>query len=109
MDGKWCCLQIANSSSRIDVTQAVEFGLSAAYPNPFNPSTTINLNVVSEGVAKVSVFDLAGKEVAQLSNEFVQAGVHSVVWSANDMPSGVYLIRASMMDVTSVQKVVLLK
>jgi hypothetical protein len=86
-----------------------EFSLSAAYPNPFNPSTTINLNVENEGLVKVSVFNLAGKEVAQLSNEFVEAGVHSMTWIADGYPSGVYLIRANMMGATSVQKVILLK
>jgi len=83
--------------------------LSSAYPNPFNPSTTINLHVENEGLVKVSVFNLAGKEVAQLSNEFVEAGDHSLTWVADAYPSGVYLIRANMMGDISVQKVILLK
>ena len=100
---------MANSNSEIDVTQVSEFGLSAAYPNPFNPTTTINLNVEHEGLVKVNIFNLAGKEVDQLSNEFVEAGVHSMTWVADGYPSGVYLIRANMMGTTSVQKVILLK
>jgi hypothetical protein len=86
-----------------------DIALNGAYPNPFNPSTTINLHVENKGLVKVNVFNLAGKEVAQLSNEFVEAGVHSMTWVADGYPSGVYLIRANMMGATSVQKVILLK
>jgi hypothetical protein len=85
------------------------FKLSSAYPNPFNPSTTMNLHVENEGLVKVSVFNLAGKEVAQLSNEFVEAGDYSMTWVADGFPSGIYFIRAHMMDATSVQEVILLK
>ena len=52
---------------------------------------------------------MAGKEVAQLSNEFLEVGDYSMTWVADAYPSGVYLIRANMMDATSVQKVILLK
>jgi len=100
---------VANSNSEIDVALVSQFGLSAAYPNPFNPSTTINLHVENEGLVKVSVFNLAGKEVAQLSNEFVVAGIYSMTWVADGYPSGVYLIRSNMMGATSVQKIILLK
>ena len=101
---------VANSAGQMDVSVVPSsFVLSAAYPNPFNPSTTINLHVENEGLVKVNVFNLAGKEVAQLSNEFVEAGVHSMTWVADGYPSGVYLIRANMNGATSVQKVILLK
>ena len=100
---------IANSYSQINVTQINDFGLSAAYPNPFNPSTSLNLVVQKDSYVNVSVYDLAGKEVSQLKNDFLSAGVHSLTWTAEGLPSGVYLISANMSGLTSVQKVVLLK
>jgi hypothetical protein len=101
---------VANSLGQMDVSVVPNsFILSQAFPNPFNPSTTINLHLENDGLVKVSVFNLAGKEVVQLTNQFVEAGVHSMTWDANDNPSGVYLIRAEMNGATSVQKVILLK
>ncbi|MBT5077535.1 MAG: T9SS type A sorting domain-containing protein [Candidatus Marinimicrobia bacterium] len=100
---------VLNHPGRPSCKRCKSFKLSSAYPNPFNPSTTINLHVENEGLVKVSVLNMAGKEVAQLSNEFVEAGDHSMTWVADVYPSGVYLIRANMMGETSVQKVILLK
>ena len=101
---------VANSLGQMDVSVVPNsFILSQAFPNPFNPSTTINLHLENDGLVKVSVFNLAGKEVVQLTNQFVEAGVHSMTWDANDNPSGVYLIRAEMNGAASVQKVILLK
>ena len=100
---------VLNHPGRPSCKRCKSFKLSSAYPNPFNPSTTINLSVQDEGLVEVSVFNMAGKEVAQLSNEFVEAGEYSMTWVADEYPSGVYLIRASMMNTTSVQKVILLK
>jgi hypothetical protein len=100
---------VLNHPGRPSCKRCKSFKLSSAYPNPFNPSTTINLQVEDEGLVKVSVFNLAGKEVAQLSNEFVEAGDYSMTWVADSYPSGVYLIRANMNEATSVQKVILLK
>jgi hypothetical protein len=100
---------VLNHPGRPSCKRCKSFKLSSAYPNPFNPSTTINLSVQDEGLVEVSVFNMAGKEVAQLSSEFVEAGEYSMTWVADEFPSGVYLIRASMMNTTSVQKVILLK
>ena len=100
---------VLNHPGRPSCKRCKSFKLSSAYPNPFNPSTTINLQVENEGLVKVSVLNMAGKEVAQLSNEFVEVGDYSMTWIADSYPSGVYLIRANMNETTSVQKVILLK
>jgi len=69
------------------------------YPNPFNPSTTIQYCVGSgvrdadAGWVRLAVYDLLGREVAVLVNDRKEPGNHSVQWDATGMSSGVYLCR----------------
>ena len=72
-----------------------EFTLHAAYPNPFNPETTITLDVERPQNVRVSVFDVQGKEVAVLFAGSVSAGPHALVFDAAGLASGVYLVRAA--------------
>ncbi len=68
------------------------------YPNPFNPSTTIEFSVPTPGPATLRIFDLQGKRVATLVNEALGAGIFRVRWNGKsddgrDLPSGVYFAR----------------
>ena len=67
------------------------------------------LNVDEAGLAMVSVFDLAGRQLDVLSEEHLSSGTHSFNWNANQYPSGIYLIKAQMANQVSIQKVVLMK
>ncbi|MFC1568632.1 T9SS type A sorting domain-containing protein [bacterium] len=74
------------------------FKLSSNYPNPFNPSTEIQFEIVEGGIIDLSVYNLIGQKVATLVNEEKPAGIYSVPWfGRNDigqeMPTGVYLYR----------------
>ncbi len=60
------------------------------YPNPFNPSTTIEFGIFRAGKVKLTVYNILGKTVRTLLNERLQAGVHKVTFYASDLPSGVY-------------------
>lgn len=64
--------------------------LSQNYPNPFNPTTNISFSVPNEGLVKVSVFDLSGRMVAGLVNEYKSAGSYSVTFNASELSSGIY-------------------
>ncbi len=72
-----------------------EFGLLQNYPNPFNPSTTISYQLPSSMHVKLTVFDLLGRQVETLVNERENAGNHSVVFDASNLPSGVYFSQLS--------------
>ena len=67
--------------------------LLPAYPNPFNPSTTIRYAVGAPGPVTVAVYDALGRKVATLVDETRAAGPHEVVFDAGDLPSGTYLYR----------------
>jgi hypothetical protein len=73
--------------------------LFQAYPNPFNPATTIKFGLPSESRVTFRIFDLAGREVQSLMNKPMDAGYHSVKWSAKSATTGVYYYR---LDATSV-------
>jgi Secretion system C-terminal sorting domain len=82
-----------------------EFALHQNYPNPFNPVTTIQFSIVNPrlpygsqqgGQAQFTilrVYDILGREVANLVNEVKQPGVHTVRWEARGVASGVYFCR----------------
>lgn len=61
------------------------------YPNPFNSSTTIMFDLKNDSHIQLSVFDILGREVANLSNGFERRGIHSVIFNANDLSSGCYV------------------
>ena len=100
---------VANSNEEINVDIASEFELSAAYPNPFNPSTTVSLTVPSADYVSVKVYNLMGQVVGVLADGMMEANVHSFTWDASNMSSGVYLIKAESSSSVDIQKVLLVK
>jgi len=81
--------------------------LSPAYPNPFNSSTTIRYGLRLPAPTRVSVFDMNGQRVTVLDGGERGAGVYNLVWNAEGMPAGVYLIRLETPVMNRVRKVVL--
>ncbi len=66
------------------------FALHTAYPNPFNPVTTIQFSVQTHGNASLQIYDITGKLVETLVDEFLEPGNHSVQWNASNFSSGIY-------------------
>ena len=95
--------------SKIEVNTIGEFGLSSAYPNPFNPSTTVTLHVPSADHVSVKVYNLVGQVVSVLADGMMDANTYTLTWNASDMSSGVYLIRAESGNGVDIQKVLLVK
>jgi hypothetical protein len=100
---------VANSEVEIDVNTVSEFGITAAYPNPFNPSTTVSLNVPSADFVSVKVYNLVGQVVGVLAEGMMDANTYTFTWNATDMSSGVYMIRAESGSKVDIQKVLLVK
>ena len=67
--------------------------LHGNYPNPFNPSTRIRFSLPQEGEVTLTIFNLAGKEVAKLVRGRLAAGSHTIEWNGQANASGVYLYR----------------
>ena len=70
-----------------------QYVLEAAYPNPFNPSTTIRFGLPESAQVRLVVFDVLGRQVRVLLDGTKEAGTHEVVFDADGLPSGTYLYR----------------
>ena len=87
----------------------VEFALSQNYPNPFNPKTTINFALAENSKVKLTVTDVLGREVATLASGNYNAGYHTIVFNAENLPSGIYFYKLEAGDNVSVKKLMLMK
>ena len=96
-------------SREVRLLQPEAYAISEAYPNPFNPVTSFEYTMPEDGMVKVSVYDINGRQVAELAKGFKSAGSYQVVWDANDLSSGVYMINMISGDFAAVQKVMLIK
>jgi len=85
------------------------FTLYGAYPNPFNPITTISYQLSVARRVSLSVYDITGRIVAKLVNGWRDAGVHEITFDASNISSGVYLYRLTSGQEVLTGKIVLLK
>lgn len=83
--------------------------LGAAYPNPFNPTTTLSFANREAGELALTVVNLAGQQVAELTRGWHSAGTHQVSFDASGLASGVYLARLEGMGSVATQKLLLVK
>ncbi len=82
----------------------------SVHPNPFNASTTVTVNLPQAGKLKVNVFDVLGRQVAELANSQLEAGQHQFTLDGSNMSSGIYFVRANTMDgLHDVRKIILMK
>jgi predicted acyl esterase len=86
-----------------------DYRLEQNYPNPFNPATVIEYSIASSGNVKLVVYDLLGREVKTLVNEFKEAGSHSLVFDARDFSSGIYFYRIKSGGFQDVKRMVFVK
>ncbi len=89
--------------------QPLEFTLYPPYPNPFNQRSLVSFHLKREGLIRLAVYDIAGREAAVLAEGFYPAGAHRAVWEAAGVASGVYLVRLTAGDFNQTRKIVLLK
>ncbi len=85
------------------------YNLSQNYPNPFNPSTSIRYNLMKPGMVTLTVYDILGRRVSTLVNNYQTAGAHTVSFDASKLASGVYIYRINAGNFQSVKKMMLLK
>ncbi len=91
------------------LSQPMTYSLGDAYPNPFNPVTSFEYTLEKDGMVQVAVYDINGRMVSELVNGYQSAGSYPVVWDAQDLSSGVYMVNMIAGDYSTVQKVMLIK
>ncbi len=101
---------VLNTATSINPDEVpIAFALSQNYPNPFNPTTAISFTLPDAGFATLSVYNLNGQLVANLVNEQMSAGQHSVMFNAESLASGTYLYRLKFGDTVLTRKMLLIK
>jgi hypothetical protein len=86
-----------------------KYELEFAYPNPFNPSTTITYYLPKQSEVHIEVFNTLGQKVKTLVHKKQSAGKYSVIFNARDLASGVYFYQLKAGDFVQVRKFVLMK
>jgi len=114
-------IQLSNSIAPIRGTKVITVKSSgnavnvAAYPNPFNPQTTVSFTTRQAGAVTMHVYSIDGRLVKTLKQaEYTDAGTHEVTWNGLDnlgrrVPSGVYFVKTSVGGDTSVFKLSIMK
>ena len=97
-----------------DENVPIGFQLFPAFPNPFNPTTTLRFQLPTDMNAKMTVYDILGRKVAVILQDFTNAGTHAVQWSGTNrfgqsVASGTYFIVLEAGNLNQVQKVLLIK
>lgn len=85
------------------------FKLEQNYPNPFNPSTKIKFSIPQHSYISLKVYDVLGREVSQLINNEMQAGVHTVNFDASGLSTGIYFYKIEAGSFVEIKKMTLLK
>jgi len=98
-------LDITHNSAKTPI----EFTISHIYPNPFNPITNISYILLENTQIKIEIFDIAGKRVQTLLNEFQTLGNHSINWNALSQSTGIYFIQLQAGNYLETKKVTYIK
>lgn len=95
--------------NNINNSVPVVFSLSQNYPNPFNPTTKINYDLPKDCKVTITIYDILGREVIKLVNEFKKAGRYTAEFNGNNLASGVYFYRIEAREFVQSKKMVLVK
>ncbi|MFH0882938.1 MAG: T9SS type A sorting domain-containing protein [bacterium] len=88
----------------------MEFSMTSLYPNPFNPSLNVTVKLPQNADLQLVVYNVMGRQVAELSNGLVQAGYRTFIFDGSHLASGVYFVHASILGkMNQAKKVVLMK
>jgi len=99
-----------NTTSTNDIiSQPAEFELKQNYPNPFNPSTNFSFLIPEPGIVTLRIFNIIGEEVAELLDEFKEAGNYEINFSAVNLTTGIYIAQLSTGNNIQTIKMSLLK
>ena len=97
------------SVQNISTVVPEKFDLEQNYPNPFNPSTTIKFALKTAGIVKLAVYDITGREIAQLVNSNLTPGTYQYSFEAKGLSSGTYFYRLEADGFTQTKKMLLIK
>jgi len=108
-DGNCYCEWDMDKNGQEDIYKDNKFKLEQNYPNPFNPKTSISFELYSDVDAKLTIYDMQGKEVAVLVDSKLSSGIHNYEFDGSNVGSGIYFYKLETPDYTSIRKMILVK
>ncbi len=85
------------------------YDLQQNYPNPFNPSTTISYQIPTDGIVTLKIYDILGREITTLLNEYKTKGKYNIQFNAKNLASGMYIYQLKSGNYTNAKKLMLIK
>jgi hypothetical protein len=92
-----------------EISEAISYKLYQNFPNPFNPATVIKYEIPDNGFVTLKIYNVLGKEVASLVNEFKNSGNFQVQWDASGFSDGIYFYKLETGKFSETRKMMLLK
>jgi|FLOH01.1.fsa_nt_gi uncharacterized membrane protein len=108
-ESEWLEIMTASSTDEIALGLPTEFSITGAYPNPFNPSTTINYEIPEQMNTQIVLYSVRGAQLAVLSNKLEEPGLHNLQLDMSSYNSGVYFVRIISGSKMDVQRITLIK
>ena len=98
----------------VETEAPASFAITSSYPNPFNPSTTIEFTIPETGMASLTIYNSAGQKIRALVSTELAGGAHEILWngldaSGNTVSSGVYIARLQAGDFVAAKQMMLMK
>ena len=107
--GKIWYTGIPTSAKKLNENLPEKYSLSQNYPNPFNQSSIINFQCSMTGIVKLMLFDITGREINTLVNEYLYPGSYSVNIDGSNLTSGVYYYKLTAGNYSEVRKMILIR
>jgi len=85
------------------------YSIDNAYPNPFNPITSISYSIPEETKVNIEIYDMLGRRVTTLFDGVQTAGTYKTTWNAENCASGIYFYKLSAKNFTQTRKIILMK
>ena len=100
--------------SEYGITIPTSFALNQNYPNPFNPSTSIRYDIAVQGISRINIYDVLGRNIKTLINSYQSPGKYVIQWNGKDkngfkVSAGVYFYQLNTASFTKTNKMILLK
>jgi len=107
-------IDITSAEEDPELFNSIPFICTGNHPNPFNPETTINFELIESGFAQVEIYNIKGVKIATILNKILEAGSYNVVWEGKDesgriSSSGIYFYKISVNGKHQINKMLLLK
>ena len=91
------------------IFQESQIGIFENYPNPFNPTTTFSYSVSKPGKTELVLYSVTGQLVSQIITRYNPAGEHQVIWSAGELPSGLFIAKLNHNSEIKIKKILIVK